>query len=91
MVGVAPSPGRFAETVEKLMEDLSSKAPKPYGKRRAIVRLCEPIDLRVSDGRAAVNQVTRNVEATVQAALDEINAYNQSAGSRPFEAPTQSV
>lgn len=90
-VSEKPSLDRFAETVEKLMEDLRSEAPKPYGKRRAIVRLCKPIDLRASEGRAAVNQVTRNVEAAVQAALDVINASNQSTGSRPFEAPSQSV
>jgi len=79
-----PSLDRFAETVEKLTEDLRSQAPKPYGKRRAIVRLCEPIDLRGNTGRSAVNELTENVEATVQAALDEINLSNASAGSRPF-------
>ncbi|MGI9239195.1 MAG: hypothetical protein ACR2RV_00250, partial [Verrucomicrobiales bacterium] len=79
-----PSLDRFAETVEKLTEDLMSQAPEPYGKRRAIVRLCEPIDLRGNKGRAAVNDLTRQVESTVQAGLDDINAKNRSAGSQPF-------
>ncbi|MFT5856585.1 MAG: hypothetical protein ACI8XO_003839 [Verrucomicrobiales bacterium] len=79
-----PSVDRFAETAEKLIEDLHSKLQKPYGKRRALVRLCEPIDLRDHRGRGVVESVTREVEAAVQDAIDAINATNSSAGSQPF-------
>ena len=81
-----PTVDRFAETTEKLLEDLQSKAQKPIGPRRVIVRLCDPIDLRAHNNRAAVESVTKTVESVVQTALDEINAANQSAGSRPMKA-----
>jgi 1-acyl-sn-glycerol-3-phosphate acyltransferase len=90
-VSDSPSIDRFAETVEKLTEDLRSEAPEPYGKRRAIVRLCEPIDLREIKGRSAVSSLTRLVETAVQKGLDDINASNRSAGSRRFDPPAQSV
>lgn len=86
-----PTLDRFADTTEKLLEDLQSKAQKPYGKRRAIIRLCEPIDLRGHSGRSAVESVTDQVESAVQTALDAINASNCSAGSRPFSEASQSV
>jgi len=79
-----PTLDRFADTTEKLLEDLLSKPPKPYGKRRAILWLCEPIDLRGHSGRGAVESVTHQVEAAVQAGLDEISRSNRSVGSRPF-------
>lgn len=79
-----PTLDRFAETAEKLLEDLESRAQRPYGKRRAIVRLCEPIDLREHSGRAAVGAVTDQVEVAVQSAIDEINQSLNTPGSRPF-------
>ncbi len=79
-----PSLDRFADTAERPIEDLQSKSQKPYGKRRAIVRLCEPIDLREQRGRGAVEEVTDQVELAVQQALDDINANNRSAGTRMF-------
>ena len=88
-VAESPTLDRFAETVEKLLEDLESKAPKPYGKRRAIIRLCEPIDLREHSGRGAVSEVTARVESAVQNALDEINASNTAPGSRRFSDSAQ--
>ena len=83
-VAEAPTLDRFADTTEKLLEDLQSRALKPYGKRRAIVRLCDPIDLRDLSGRSAVESLTREVESKVQAALDDINACNRSAGAQRF-------
>lgn len=83
-----PTVDRFAETAEKLLEDLESQLQKPYGKRRAIVRLCEPIDLRTQHGKAAVAGITDEVETSVQMAINDINATNNSAGSRPFGSST---
>jgi len=79
-----PTVDRFAETVEKLTEDLQSQSQRPYGKRRGIVRLCDPIDLREHSGRGAIESVTDLVEAAVQTNLDDINAENASPGSRIF-------
>ena len=79
-----PTLDRFAETAEKLVEDLRSKAQKPYGKRRATVRLCEPIDLREHSAKRAVAELTDLVEAAVQAAIDDVNAGSSSAGSQLF-------
>lgn len=81
-----PTLDRYAETVEKLEEDVTSKMPKPFGMREAMVRFNEPIDVtaRVAafeeKARVAVTELTRDVEKAVQAGIDEINAKNRLPG-----------
>lgn len=85
-----PTLDRFAETVEKLDEDIYSRMPSPYAPRHAFVRFGDPIDL--SDEvetakkklRRAVENVTQKVEQSVQAGLDELNARNPHAGGKPL-------
>lgn len=90
-VAVNPTLDRFAETVERLNEDLFGNWDPPMGRRDALVRIGEPIALpeflaESSAGatrkRAAVGDVTRAVEAAVQEGLDEINAGNERVGAQ---------
>ena len=87
-----PTLDRYAETVEKLHEDLFGRWERPFGPRDAIVRLGEPINLaewmqeNTAGGKArkAVNGLTRAVENAVQSGLDAINEDNPREGARPF-------
>jgi 1-acyl-sn-glycerol-3-phosphate acyltransferase len=67
-VSEKPSLERMAETVEKFEEDIYGAA-RPKGRRRARVRLGEPIDLKeVAAGRArtAAHDVTARLEEAIQ-------------------------
>lgn len=85
-----PSLDRMAETVEKLLEDLSGEPVAPYVPRRALVRFGEPIDLAAEKsqgkGRVLVAELTRRFEESVQAGVDALNARNDSPGSEPFSS-----
>jgi 1-acyl-sn-glycerol-3-phosphate acyltransferase len=84
-VAAKPTVDRVAETIEKLDEDLHGRWPRPWAERAAHVCFGEPIDVRGYLGekrtRDAVMKLTRDVEGTVQAGLDAINAGLKSAGS----------
>ncbi len=87
-----PTLDRFAETVEKLHEDLFGRWERPFGPRDALVRIGEPINLatwlrEANEGgrvRRAVNGLTRGIEDSVQSGLDAINARNAREGAKPF-------
>ena len=87
-----PSLDRFAETVEKLDEDIYSHVPQPFGKRHAFVHFADPIDLTrylaayESKAREAIRTLTEDVESAVQHGLDTINAKNTHAGAKCFVA-----
>ncbi|HEX5269914.1 MAG TPA: lysophospholipid acyltransferase family protein, partial [Gemmataceae bacterium] len=62
-----PTTERMAETVEKFEEDIYGAA-RPKGRRRARVRLGEPIDLREASAdraRGAAHDVTARLEAAI--------------------------
>ena len=81
-----PTLDRYAETIEKLEEDVTSTMPKPFGPREAIVRFNEPLDVtaRVAafeeKARAAVTELTRDAERAVQSGIDAINEVNRLPG-----------
>jgi 1-acyl-sn-glycerol-3-phosphate acyltransferase len=64
-VSEKPSIERMAETIEKFEEDLTGAA-RPKGKRHALVRFADPIDLRA----AAATGRTRTVAADVTDQLE---------------------
>ena len=71
---------RIAETAEKLAEDVYGKMWEPFGKRKAVVRFCKPIDVTAmlqKEGnnvklRQAVYGLTRLIEERVQGGVNEI-------------------
>ncbi len=85
-VASSPTLDRFAETVEKLEEDIHSKMPAPMGPREAFVRFSEPIDVtpRIAafeeKARAAVAELTQDIERAVQAGVDGLNTENRNPG-----------
>ena len=85
-----PTLDRVAETVARLREDVHSRLFPPDGKRRCIVEIGTPLDLRDrlepfhSKARQAIGDLTRDCEAAVQSGLDAINAGNDSVGARLF-------
>ncbi len=88
-----PSLDRYAETVARLHEDYFSTCPKPLGPRAAYLDIREPID--VSDAlaqaggkaKAAIPALTQQIESSIQAGVDEINArITDTAGVRLVEA-----
>lgn len=85
-VAARPTLDRFAETVEKLSEDVFARMPKPFGDRRATVRFNAPIDLTdylpafSRKARDAVRELTRDIEQTVQRGVDAINERNRQPG-----------
>lgn len=92
-VHTKPTLDRFAETVEKLAEDIFSEMPMPIGARQANVRLGEPIDLGEyldvggAKRRDAVQQLTQQCQAAVQAGVDDINSRIQLPGSNLIAGP----
>lgn len=86
----SPTLDRVAETVARLREDVTSQLAPPDGRRRCIVRLQEPIDLREylaafqAKARGSIMEVTRRCEDAVQGGLDAINATNREPGAEPF-------
>ena len=85
-----PTLDRVAETVARLREDVHSLTFPPAGKRRCIVQLGNPIDLRErlepfrSKARQTIADLTRDCEAAVQSGIDDINASNDALGSQLF-------
>jgi 1-acyl-sn-glycerol-3-phosphate acyltransferase len=85
-----PTLDRFAETVEKLTEDLHSELVKPIGPRKAIVRVNAPINLAEyldafsQKARPVLQDLTARFEESVQNGLDEINKTNTLPGSKLF-------
>jgi len=81
-----PTLDRYAETVEKLHEDIYSRTMKPIGPRHAYVHFNEPIDLTDYldsfniKARVAVRELTENVEKKVQRGVDDLNANNPHVG-----------
>jgi len=85
-----PTVDRFAETAEKLLEDIYSRMGIPYSDHCAYVRMAEPIRLseRV-DGtpgkpRQIVEKLARECEAAVQAGIDVTNRSNPHPGAQPY-------
>lgn len=89
-VSEKPTLDRFAETVEKLSEDHYSRWDRPIGDRRATMKIGEPVDLSErleafgKKARGAVNQLTCDLEASVQSGLDALNEANEAEGSKAF-------
>ena len=81
-----PTLDRYAETVEKLGEDIHRRFIPPFGRKHVTVKFGAPIDL--SDhleafrekARRATREVTERAEAAVQRGLDEINERNPHPG-----------
>jgi hypothetical protein len=68
-----PSPERMAETIDKFEEDIEG-AIRPKGRRRALVRFGEPIDMKEKAGagrpRAIATEITDRLEDAIQSLLD---------------------
>lgn len=92
-VAARPTIDRFSETLEKLAEDLYGRMMDPFAPRHAFVRFNEPIELGPyldrSDKkiRAAVRNLTPNIEQAVQRELDELNEQNRYPGAMLWEGP----
>ncbi len=83
-----PTIDRFAETVEKLAEDIYARVHPPVGRRVAMVRFGEPVDLTThleSRPRQAAGTVTEQVEQAVQQGIDALNAQNPHPGAMLWE------
>jgi len=85
----SPTLDRVGETIEKMREDLYSRAFPPYGERVVMVRLGEPIEVSeqlVSGGksREVMTGLTDEFERGVQAGLDELNKANSHPGAELF-------
>jgi len=90
-VSEKPTVDRFAESSERMMEDHFSKALPPLGERRVVAHIGEPIDLSgerlaafSKRSRAAVTDLSLEMERLVQAGLDAENAVNPAAGGEIF-------
>ncbi|MEO1859438.1 MAG: 1-acyl-sn-glycerol-3-phosphate acyltransferase [Verrucomicrobiales bacterium] len=85
-----PSLDRIAETVARLCEDIHSKGSPPVGQRKALVKICQPIDLRqyVSPNekisKDAIIKLTEEFEKSVQNGINESNTNTDSHGSKVF-------
>lgn len=83
-----PTIDRFAETIEKLGEDILGRAMAPIGPRHAFVRFAAPFDLsEYLDAakpklRSAARRLTEDCEHAVQEGLDRLNDENPHAGGR---------
>lgn len=83
---------RYAETVERLCEDYYSRSFRPFGERKALAVVHEP--LAVSDYleraggklRDAVAELTTDMEMRVQGGIDELNPKNREAGAGLLQA-----
>lgn len=89
-VSEKPTLDRYAETVERLYEDVFSRWEKPLGPRRAHVKIGDPIDLREMmesfsrKARNATIELTRATESAVQSGIDQFNEKNDSPGGKLF-------
>jgi hypothetical protein len=90
-VEARPTIDRFAETIEKLYEDIYRRRCEPWAARHAFVHFSEPIDLRdflVSfkrKARLAVRELTDACEHSVQTGLDQLNIRNPHRGGQLWE------
>lgn len=81
---------RFAETAEKLVEDIYSRMGQAYAERCAYVRVSEPISLAgfLADWpgkpKDAIQDLARRCEAEVQQGIDDINSNNPHPGGELF-------
>jgi len=88
----APTIDRYAETIEKLAEDIYGQVQKPLSKRQAYVHFGRPIDLteylESFDQKAlrAVQQFTELCEERVQEGLDHLNSNNPHPGALLWKA-----
>lgn len=85
----APTLDRVGETIEKMREDLFSRAFPPYAERTVMVRLGEPIDVseKLAVGgksREVMAGLTEEFERGVQVGLDELNKANPHPGAELF-------
>jgi hypothetical protein len=85
-----PTLDRFAETTERLLEDLSRDMLPPIGPRQVFVRLGTPqalsnwmADYR-KQSRDTIQRLTRCLEDEVQSGLDQICADNSFPGGKFF-------
>ena len=89
-VAEKPTADRFAEATERLMEDHFSKALPPLGDRRVLANVGEPINLTQrldafsTRARSAVNDLTLDMERSVQDGLDSANESNTAPGGEQF-------
>ena len=85
-----PTLDRYAETVEKLVEDHSSVSQTPWAPRHVYSCVNEPIDLTIyleafrKNSRNTMEQLTRDCEASLQSGLDEMNELNTHPGGELF-------
>jgi len=84
-----PTLDRVSETIEKMREDIYSRAFPPYAERTVRVRMGEPMEVSeaLAGGakpREAMGGLTEAMEAAVQNGLDELNTENKSAGAELF-------
>ena len=88
--GEHPSLDRYAETVERLMEDHYARIHPPFGRRKACVQIGEAIDLAEfldsfeGKPREAVGALARKVETAVQDGIDQANTRLDTPGSALF-------
>jgi hypothetical protein len=89
-MAVNPTLDRVAETVARLQEDVHSRISRPVGRRRCIVQLGAPIDLRErldpfqAQARETIAELTRDCETAVQDGINSINASNEAPGAALF-------
>lgn len=87
-----PTLDRFAETTEKLTEDIFSRMGTPYAPRCAYVRVADPVRLSEFLGedpgpsRDATSSLARWCETRVQEGIDAINAANPHPGGKAYVA-----
>ena len=85
----SPTLDRVGETIEKMREDLFSRAFPPYAERVVMVRLGEPIEVseKLAVGgksREVMAGLTEEFERGVQAGMDELNKANPHPGAELF-------
>lgn len=86
----SPTLDRFAETVEKLREDLHNRALPPFGPRHAYAHIGTPVDVAgllgddPKQARSATPSLTAQLQSAIQSGLDHTNGTLDTPGSRPF-------
>jgi len=83
---------RYAETVERLCEDFYLRGVPPLGPRKAMARVGSPISLQKvldrsgGNTRMIVPELTRMIEKTIQAGIDQLNEGNTALGATRISA-----
>jgi 1-acyl-sn-glycerol-3-phosphate acyltransferase len=84
----SPTVDRFAESVDKLLEDVYSELQPPHGDRRALVHINPPINLAehletfATNARQCVSDLTNHFETSIQSGLDAIAQDNPHPGNQ---------